>query len=642
MNAEVDKYKFMFDHSVVGKSITLPSGEIEINQAFCDMVGYSREELKGKKWQDVTFPDDIELNHHALESLIIGKKNAVQVYKRYLHKNGSIVWADVSVSLRRDDSGQPLYFMTEINNITERMIAQQALYASEQKMRTIFNTMTEGIALNEIIYDQHGEMIDYRILEVNDAFFKVADYKGKVVGNLATELYGMTHEYIKSFWLTHRATNQVAHTEMISPLGNRTYFISTSPFVNDKFITSFVDITEQKKAEAAMIDAVEKVRAANLAKSQFLANMSHEIRTPMNGMLGMLQLLEMTPLSDEQKEFIHISRTSADSLLALINDILDYSKIEAGKLSLEKIPFSLNEIVNDIMDLFHPAILKKGLALEFHKEPAVPDLLIGDPYRLKQVLSNLIGNSVKFTQKGRIDVYIKSIGNRDNHMTELEFTVVDTGVGIPEDKIDVLFKSFSQVDGSDTRKYGGSGLGLAISKNLAELMDGDIRVESKPGEGSSFHFTCILKRVVTEKAVIVPVMEKLSIPQTEQDINLLLADDDEVSCLFVTLLASRKGWKVTVAKNGKEAIDLFRTLPFDAVLMDVQMPGINGFEVTGVIRMMESKTHQNTPIVAVTAKALKGDREKCLDAGMDDYLSKPLIADQFYETVEKWCLRPRQ
>ncbi len=482
MRTDDEKYRFMFEHSIIAKSITHPSGEVHVNQAFCEMLGYSREELQNTRWQDVTDPDDIDLTKGMMDSILSGKQDSVRFIKRYLTKNANVVWTEVSSFLRRDEAGRPMYFMTEIHDITVRRQAQEALRANEQKLRTIFNTMSEGIALNEIVYDQNGEMADYRILEVNNAFYQVADYeKGQVIGNLATKLYDMTPEFIKSFWKSHLAATGVVQTEMLSPIRNRIFAISTSPFHDDRFVTSFVDITERKKDEAVLIKSMEQAEAANRAKSQFLANMSHEIRTPMNGVLGMLQLLEMTPLTDEQKGFIHISKLSADALLSLINDILDYSKIEAGKLDLENMPFSLQEVMNDILDVFQISSSKKGLFLDGIVEHDVPDFLIGDPYRLKQVLSNLIGNAIKFTQDGGIDVSVKSLGPQSSHRIALEFAVKDTGIGIPMEKIDGLFRRFSQLDESNTRKYGGIGLGLAICKNLVKQMNGDIRVESIKG-----------------------------------------------------------------------------------------------------------------------------------------------------------------
>ena len=393
---------------------------------------------------------------------------------------------------------------------------------------------------------------------------------------------------------------------------------------------------ERKKAEAEIIKAKEEAEAANAAQSQFLANMSHKIRTPLNGVMGMLQLLQITELTKEQKEYVSVSKTSSDALLVVLNDILDYSKIEAGKMELEKTAFNLGTVINDAVSLFKLSAQKKGLIIEVSIERDVPDNLIGDPFRLRQILSNLMGNAVKFTNEGQIDISIRKIEERSNRKIKLEFVVKDTGIGIPPDKTDVLFKSFSQVDNSNTRKYGGTGLGLTISKSLVELMAGEIWVESREGEGSSFYFICILEMAGVEKGPTEPSEEKQVEYQKENELRLLLAEDDAVSRMVVEQFARRKGWKVTLAENGKEAVDMFQRMSFDAILMDVQIPVIDGYSATGIIRQKETLINRRTPIIGMTAYALKGDKGKCLEAGMDDYISKPVNIDEFYATVELW------
>lgn len=380
----------------------------------------------------------------------------------------------------------------------------------------------------------------------------------------------------------------------------------------------------------------EIAEAASITKSQFLANMSHEIRTPMNGLMGMMQLLEMTKLTDEQKEYIQFCRTSSDILLNVINDILDYSKIEAGMMKLEKTPIDIRKVIGEVAGLYRISALDKGLKMEFSIESGVPAKLIGDAFRLRQITSNLIGNAVKFTNKGRIDVVVEKVEEYNDGKVKLRFLVKDTGIGIPPDKIGILFKSFSQADNSNTRKYGGTGLGLAICKGLIEKMGGEVWVESKEGEGSSFYFTCILD-LADRLDSSLGISDSIRIePEAEKELKLLIAEDNAISRMVMKRFAEGKGWKATIVEDGKAVVDLYQLENFDVILMDIQMPNMDGYTATGIIRQLEAKTNKHTPIIAMTAYALKGDREKCLEAGMDDYIAKPIGIEEFYNVVEKW------
>lgn len=402
------------------------------------------------------------------------------------------------------------------------------------------------------------------------------------------------------------------------------------------------EIVERTRVEKDLVLAKEQAENANIAKSNFLAHMSHEIRTPMTGMMGILQLLEMTELNEEQHHLIQVCMTSSELLSKVINDILDYSKIEDGKMELEKVTFHLPELIANLEMLFSPAALNKSIQLSVLIEDTVPEILIGDPFKLRQVLSNLIGNAIKFTSQGRIDLAIRKAADEGAKEIKLEFSVKDTGIGISQDKIDLLFRSFSQADSSTTRRYGGTGLGLAICKGLTRKMKGDIWVESKENEGSTFYFTCTLEKPEGEEDA--PKREILDpeIKPEDKILRLLVVEDDEIIRIVIEQFSLRKGWKVVLAKDGYEAIDSYQNQEFDIILMDCQMPGLDGYKTTEAIRKMEGQKLEgqkgrHTPIIAMTANALKGVREICLAAGMDDYLTKPVETGTFYAMIEKWA-----
>lgn len=402
----------------------------------------------------------------------------------------------------------------------------------------------------------------------------------------------------------------------------------------EKRATELIILNKELVLQTDLIIAKEKAEAANAAKSQFLANMSHEIRTPLNVIMGNIQLLEMTNPTAEQEEYISISKTSSAALLMVINEILDYSKISAGKMELEKTSFSLKKLLEDSLSLFQFSATEKNIVLEALIKGNLPDNLIGDPFRLRQVLVNLIGNAVKYTRSGRIDVEVRRTKQLTNEKIILEFVVKDTGIGIPPDKIELLFKPFSQVDNSDTRQYGGTGLGLSICKGLVEQMAGEIWVISQENRGSRFFFTILLETGGMRNDSDAFTETVQGEPALGKGLSILLVEDEPGCRLLAERLVKKKGWTVTVAENGDAAVRLLKNTTFDVILMDIQMPGMDGYTATGIIRKLEKNV--TTPIIAMTAHALKEDRERCLSAGMNDYLSKPINANEFYEMIQKW------
>lgn len=402
---------------------------------------------------------------------------------------------------------------------------------------------------------------------------------------------------------------------------------------------------ELRMVNANLRQARKAADDANVAKSEFLANMSHEIRTPMNAVIGFTEMLMDTSLDEEQHNYVRIVKMSGEALLSLIDDILDFSKIEAGELELESIDFDPVTMAYDICDLVRPKIGQKPVELLCRIDGRIPAVVKGDPGRLRQVIVNLLGNASKFTESGEIELCL-GIEEETDGQVKLCVSVKDTGIGIPKDRLSTIFSPFQQVDSSTTRKYGGTGLGLSICRTIADCMNGDIWVESEEGHGSVFYFTAWMGEPDNVETKGGTGVERIAAQpsmcdETKQSVRILLAEDNPVNQKLAHLVLTKAGYTVTIADNGKEAVEIYSRSPdtYDLIFMDVQMPEMDGIEATRTIR---AGGFNDIPIIAMTAHAMKGDRERCLAAGMNDYIAKPIKRELVFEMINIWILKTRE
>jgi PAS domain S-box-containing protein len=809
-----ERFSGAFEHAPIGVALVSPEGRwLKVNRALCDLVGYSEAELLTRTFQDITHPDDLETDLENVRRIIAGEIHSYRMEKRYVHARGHSVTILLNVSLVRDALEEPRYFIAQIQDITshkaadlERRQTEHALRESNEKFHLLADNITDAFWI--------------RSADMSKVHYVSPAFEG-IWGRPTDDLYANPHlwadfthpedrERVVAAFATLKADTPRLDIEyrIVRPDGEIRWIRVRGFQVRDgagKLIrlTGIVtDVTERQHAAEALRTSLAEIsftnralqaeiverkhaedaaEAANRSKSEFLANMSHEIRTPLNGVIGMAELALGTPLNPEQREYLDMVKSSGEALLTVINDILDFSKIEAGKLTVDLIPFDLGDCLATALKLLGGRAHEKKLELAYDIRLDVPTALVGDPNRLRQIVTNLIGNAIKFTEHGEVVLTVQAETQTDRDAMLL-FSVSDTGIGVPPEQQEAVFKPFIQADGSTTRKYGGSGLGLAISSNLVALLGGRMWLDSEPGKGSTFHFTVAfglqeasapaakardaLRSHLRDMAVLVVddnavnrrileatlrrwhmqpvlaesgragfaamqarklagspfslvlldahmpdmdgfsmaeairsdpalatatlmmltsagqqgdgahcrtlriagylmkpisqaellqailtvlakpsdgpdrlhVVTRHSLREDRKKLRILLAEDNVVNQKVAARLLEKRGHTVVVVGNGRAAlaaVEAAGSAGFDLILMDVQMPDMDGFEATAVIREREKSTGAHLPIIAMTAHAMKGDEARCLAAGMDGYTSKPVRVDQLFATIAR-------
>ncbi|MDQ1833174.1 hybrid sensor histidine kinase/response regulator [Massilia scottii] len=524
--------------------------------------------------------------------------------------------------------------------------ALEQLLQQRESARELTEQILDQLPIPVFLKDRQGCFVRFNRQFQEFTRRSRAEIEGRTIDEVGPRRWaGQTREEDEQAWRSGRMVTSERRLANLDPPVDVVVSRIVIHSGGESYLLGFsIDVSEQRAARDAMQRAVESAQAASRAKSDFLANMSHEIRTPMNGILGMTELVLESALAPQQREDIELVKGSADALLTIIDDILDFSKIEAGKLDIDDVPFDLGKLVRETLRSLALPARQKGLVLACELPPHLPPALKGDPGRLRQVLINLLGNAIKFTSEGGVTLSV-TLRRVSEQRCDVEFAVRDTGIGIAPDQQTLIFDAFSQVDGSPTRQYGGTGLGLTICRRLVMLMHGDISVSSEPGRGSVFRFTVPLGQTAAApaaapahgRASVAPAPGSATLAREQAGrLHIVLAEDNPVNQRLALRLLEKMGHRVTVADNGLDALEHALHGGADLVLMDVQMPGLDGMAATRAIRRWEAAHGGHVPVVAMTARAMQGDRERCLEAGMDDYLSKPVDSARLREVLARF------
>ena len=617
---QLSDQKKRLDYILAGTNVgtwewNVQTGETVFNKRWAEIIGYTLEEISPttiETWMRFAHPEDLKQADRLLNDCFEKRSEFYDLECRMKHKSGGWVWVlDRGKVATWTEDGKPEWMYGTHQDVTERKRVEEQL-REVQRMAGL-GSWTWDVDTGDVSWSEEV----YKIFGLEPRKFTPK------IDSILSLSSPWPEDQARGLELVRRAMNsrEQGHYDQrfLRPDGSTGYYHSTFQGEYDsdgrlvRIKGSVLDVTERNRA-------LEQAEAANQAKSEFLANMSHEIRTPLNGLMGILQLMKITPLNNEQVGFIDNAMQAGKRLTGLLGDILDLSRIEAGKMTIVKEPFDFKDAMDAVVQLFEPIAAEKGLKLKVHIDPSIPGRVVGDTPRLQQVLTNLVGNAIKFTPEGSVDItayYLKPVNGTEPRVL---FSVSDTGIGIPDDMLGKLFKPFSQVEEKYTRKFQGAGLGLAISRRLVGLMGGTMAVESGEGLGAVFHFCLPLK---PEEAFVPESPGEVAV--VLDSLKILLAEDDEISAIATIRLLEGMGHKVICVIDGELVLEKLREDHFDLVLMDVQMPRLDGVEATSKIRGgAAGKGNAGIPIVAMTAYAMAGDKEQFLKSGMDGYLSKPL------------------
>ncbi len=606
------------------------------------ILGYTDEELNNDTttWKNCIYEDDLPTTLQLIEDFNTGKSPNFEIVQRFYHKNNSTVYVYCRAIHFKNIEGKVIRMIGVVSDIT----AQKLIEEKQRKNERILSKAQELVKMGSWEWDMTENKISW------------SDYLCKLLGFEVDEFMPEPENFLqyihandKSRVLTTmwRCLNMrkpetiefkvVKKDKTVILVRCEGYLEYNSSNVLQRAIGVIWDITEQRKNEEELIKAKEIAEASVKLKEQFISTMSHEIRTPMNAVMGMTNLLLQENPQEHQTDYLKVLHSASKNLLLLINDILDFSKIEAGKIVFESIDFNLQELLNNIVNIYLYSAKEKGLSLELNYCTPINTLLVGDPIKLTQIITNLVGNAIKFTKKGTITIQINIEKDYGNQLF-IEFLVIDTGIGIPKERLENIFESFTQATVDTTRKYGGTGLGLTIAQNLVELQGGKIGVQSVLNEGTTFYFTLPFYK---SKLVFTPFLSQekmVFMPESLEGIKILVAEDNETNRFVISRFLLN--WKIDYdfAVNGLETVSKIQQKHYDMVLMDLHMPELDGYEATKEIRKLAGTYYQTVPIVALTASALSSVGVRIKEFGMDDFLLKPFEPKELYQKIAKYAL----